>query len=297
MVGKLDIAELPSLSPPARLELTASVGVGLKPQYVSALMADPTKVDFAEVHAENYMIPGPRSDLLVDMSRNWPVSIHGVALSLGGEDPLDRIHLSRLKRLVDTVNPALFSEHVAWSRHGDTYFNDLLPVPYNRQSLTRLCDRVHEVQQYLGRQILLENPSSYVRFQSDTMHEADFLAELVHRTGCGVLLDINNLFVSAQNHGWTADDWLSRIQLDAVGEIHLAGHEETSDDSGNRVLIDTHGEEVSEPVWFLYSEFLALAGPRPTLIERDNNIPPLKDILQEVELAKFLMQTEADEVA
>lgn len=293
MAGKLDIAELPSLSPPTRLKLAASVGVGLKQQYVRALMANPTMVDFVEVHAENFMVPGPRNDLLIDVSRTWPLSLHGVALSLGGDDPLDRAHLSRLKHLVDMTKPALFSEHIAWSRHGGTYFNDLLPVPYNRQSLTRLCDRVYEVQNYLGRQMLLENPSSYVRFQSDTMHEADFLAELVHRTGCGLLLDINNLFVSAQNHGWMADDWLSRIQLDAVGQVHLAGHEEASDDCGNRVLVDTHGEEISEPVWFLFSEFLALAGPRPTLIERDNNIPPLEGLMQEVEMAKFLMQTEA----
>jgi len=297
MVGKLDTAELPSPSPTSRLKLAASVGVGLKQKHVRPLMANPTMVDFVEVHAENYMVPGPRHDLLMDVSRTWPLSLHGVALSLGGDDPLDRVHLAHLKRLVDTAKPVLFSEHIAWSRHGGTYFNDLLPVPYNRQSLIRLCDRVYEVQNYLGRQMLLENPSSYVRFQGDTMHEADFLAELVHRTGCGLLLDINNLFVSAQNHGWTADDWLSRIQLDAVGEVHLAGHEQSTDDNGNPVLIDTHGEEISEPVWFLYSEFLAQAGPRPTLIERDNNIPPFEDLQQEVELAKFLMQTEAGEEA
>ncbi|WP_417451586.1 DUF692 domain-containing protein [Kordiimonas sp.] len=296
MVGKLDIADLPSLPPNSRLELTPGVGVGLKHQYLSGLMANPTRVDFVEIHAENFMTPGAARELLLEASKQWPLSIHGVALSLGGNDPLDGAHLSRLKDLVDIAKPAIFSEHIAWCRHDGTYFNDLLPVPYNRQTLNRLCDRVYEVQQYLGRQILLENPSSYVRFQSDTMHEADFVAELVHRTGCGILLDLNNLYVSAQNHGWDTGDWLSRIQLDAVGEVHLAGHELSDDDIGHQVLIDTHGEEISGAVWFLYSEFLSAAGPRPTLIERDNNVPAIEDMLEEVALARFLMQSDMGKV-
>ncbi len=294
MAGKFAFAGTQPLSPTDRPELAAGVGVGLKQPHINALMADPTKVDFIEIHAENYMVPGPRSELLADISQIWPVSVHGVALSLGGDDPLDKLHLSRLKQLIETARPALVSEHIAWSSHDGTYFNDLLPIPYDKQSLTRLSHHVQEAQDYLGRQILLENPASYVRFQSDTMHEADFIAELVHHTGCGLLLDINNLFVSAHNHGWSIENWLSRIPLETVGELHLAGHEQTSDNGGNSLLVDTHGDKVSDVVWFLYCEFLAQAGPRPTLIERDNNIPPFDDILQEVGLAKRLMQTTSE---
>lgn len=292
MVGKLDIAGLPSPSPTCLLsELANGVGVSLKRQHYTALMANPTQVDFVEIHAENYMTRGQNIEILMDASKQWPISIHGVALSLGGNDPLDRTHLSHLKHLIDTVKPASFSEHIAWSRHGGKYYNDLLPIPYNKQSLERIRDRVDEVQQYLGRQILLENPSSYIRFRSDAIYEADFIAELVHRVNCGILLDINNLYISARNHGWDTKDWLSRIQLNHVGEIHLAGHEQSKDDDGNCLLIDTHGEDISKSVWDLYCEFLSVAGPRPTLIERDNNIPSLEELLKEVELASFLMES------
>lgn len=279
---------------PIQPELPFGVGVGLKRLHLAQLLANPDNVDFVEVHAENFMMGGVNHEMLVDVSQKWPVSIHGVALSLGGNEPLDKDHLARLKYLVDTIRPAAFSEHIAWSRHGGAYFNDLLPVPYNKPSLVRLCERVDEVQQYLGRRMLLENPATYVRFRSDAIFEADFIAELVHRTGCGILLDVNNLYVSTENHGWDAKDWLSRIQLDAVGEIHLAGHEASDDDDGGRVLVDTHGAEIVEGVWNLYSDVLAKAGPRPTLIERDNDIPPLDVLLQEVNFARFLTQSAAE---
>lgn len=290
MDGKPEKSGYPPL-PPIRSELPYGVGVGLKQRHLAQLMANPTRVDFVEVHAENFMMPGPKVEMLAEVSKTWPLSVHGVALSIGGDDPLDIIHLKRLKLLVDAVRPACFSEHIAWSRHAGTYFNDLLPVPYNKKSLDRLTDRVDHVQQYLGRQMLLENPSTYVRFSSDSIFEADFIAELVHRTGCGILLDINNLYVSAQNHGWDTKDWLSRIQHGAVGEVHLAGHEVINDEEGKTVYVDTHGGCVAEEVWLLYSDFLAFAGHRPTLIERDNNIPPIDTLLREVELAKLLIRS------
>jgi uncharacterized protein (UPF0276 family) len=245
-------------------------------------------VDFVEVHAENFMTSGPNIEALQEIAATWPVSVHGVALSVGGEDPLDRDHLTRLKALLEASRAVSFSEHIAWSRYGNTYFNDLLPVPYNKLILNRFWERVDEIQQFLGRQILLENPASYVRFASDTMHEADFIAELVHRSGCGILLDLNNLYVSAENHGWDARDWLSRIQLGAVGEVHLAGHEAREDDDGETVLVDTHGADVSEPVWALYRDFIRRAGPRATVIERDNNVPALEELLHEITCARAL---------
>ncbi|WCL54353.1 MNIO family bufferin maturase [Gimibacter soli] len=290
MAGKLDIAGPPAPSPANRRELAPGVGVGLKRPHLKQLLANPTSIDFVEVHAENFMLGGPNLEMLQDVARVWPVSVHGVALSLGGDDPLDRDHLARLRHLIDTVKPASFSEHIAWSRDDGIYLNDLLPIPYNRLTIDRMGESINEAQQYLGRRILLENPASYVRFRSDTLFEADFIAELVHRTGCGLLLDLNNLYVSARNHGWDMRDWLSRIQLGAVGEIHLAGHEQSLDEDGSPVLIDTHGDAVADAVWALYEDFLALAGPRPTLIERDNNIPPLAELLVEVDHARLLMR-------
>jgi uncharacterized protein (UPF0276 family) len=287
----------PTQCPPACNGLPHGVGVGLKRQYVTPLLADPTAVDFVEIHAENYLSGGRQVEVLQEIARRWPLSVHGIALSLGGEDPLDKQHLMRLTVLLETVKPASFSEHIAWSRHEGVYFGDLLPIPYNEASLAHLAARVDYTQQFLGHRMLLENPSSYVRFEADTMHEADFIAELVKRTGCGLLLDINNLHVSARNHGWDATDWLTRIPLDAVGEIHLAGHEATQDADGTPLLIDSHGDEIADPVWSLYSDFLMLAGPRATLIERDNNVPPLGQLLQEVNLAQLLLRASVPEGA
>ncbi len=269
--------------------LPIGVGIGLKREYLSELRTNSDSINFLEIHAENFMDNGPGLELLKDISKIWPISIHGVVLSLGGEDPLNQDHLEGLKFLIDTIQPASFSEHLAWSSHQGVYFNDLLPIPYNKRSLYHLADRINRVQQVLGRRMLIENPASYVRFESDTLPEADFIAELVHLTSCGLLLDVNNLYVSAQNHGWQTTDWLSRIPLEAVGEIHLAGHEPAEDDNGNPFFLDTHGMEVVEAVWALYNELLSMIGPRPTLIERDNNVPPLDSLLQEVAHAQRLI--------
>lgn len=272
-------------SGPAGLPL--GVGIGLKREHCQALLADPSPIDFVEVHAENFMSEGgPNLALLDRIAETWPLSIHGVALSLGGEAPLDREHLRRLRRLLDRARPTVFSEHLAWSSHDDVYFNDLLPVAYDTPTLLRVIDHIDLVQSYLGQSILLENPSTYIELAKCTWHEAEFLGEIARKTGCGLLLDLNNLYVSSQNHDWAIDDWLNRLPLDRVGEIHLAGHERTEDDAGFPLLIDSHGEPVSEPVLDLLAQVSALAGPRPVLIERDNNVPPLAELLREVETVR-----------
>lgn len=264
--------------------LPLGVGIGLKREHCQALLADPSPVDFVEVHAENFMSEGgPNLALLDRIAETWPLSIHGVALSLGGDAPLDREHLLRLRRLLDRAQPAAFSEHLAWSSHDGIYFNDLLPVAYDTATLKRVIDHVDLTQSYLGRPILLENPSTYVELARSTWHEAEFLGEIARKTGCGLLLDLNNLYISSQNHGWAVDDWLDRLPLDRVGEIHLAGHERVKDEAGDALLIDSHGDPVSEAVLDLLARVTALADPRPVLIERDNNVPPLAELLQEVD--------------
>lgn len=267
--------------------LPRGVGIGLKREHCLALLADPSPVAFVEIHAENFMSEGgPNLALLDRIAQTWPLSIHGVALSLGGEASLDREHLSRLRRLLMRAEPAMFSEHLAWSSHDGVYFNDLLPVAYDTPTLQRVIDHVDLAQSYLGRRILLENPATYIELAKSTWHEAEFLREIVRKTGCGLLLDLNNLYVSSQNHGWAKDDWLRRIPLEQVEEIHLAGHERIEDEAGATILIDSHGDPVSEAVFDLLAQVTSLIGPRPILIERDNNVPPLEDLLQEVELVR-----------
>lgn len=267
--------------------LPPGVGIGLKREHCKALLADPSPVDFVEIHAENFMSDGgPNLALLDRIAETWPLSIHGVGLSLGGEAPLDRAHLLRLRRLIDRAQPASFSEHLAWSSHDGNYFNDLLPVAYDTATLQRVINHVDEAQDFLGRQLLLENPSTYVELATSTWHEAEFLAEIARKTGCGLLLDLNNLYISSRNHGWAINDWLDRIPLDEVGEIHLAGHELVADEAGQPLLIDSHGDAVSAPVYDLLAQVTALGGHRPVLIERDNNVPPLAELLTEVETAR-----------
>lgn len=263
--------------------LPLGLGIGLKREHCQALLADPSPIDFVEIHAENFMSEGgPNLALLDRVAATWPLSIHGVALSLGGEAPIDREHLLRLRRLLDRAQPAVFSEHLAWSSHDGVYFNDLLPVAYDTATLKRVIEHIDLTQSYLGRRILLENPSTYVELATSTWHEAEFLGEIARKTGCGLLLDLNNLYVSSQNHGWAIDDWLDRLPLEQVGEIHLAGHELVEDEAGQSLLIDSHGDPVAEPVLDLLAQVTALAGARPVLIERDNNVPALDELLQEV---------------
>lgn len=249
-------------------------GVGYKPQHFEALLADPGPVAWLEIHAENYMGDGGRPIAqLRHLAERFPISVHGVGLSIGGEGRLDPEHLSRLKHLVGWLNPASFSEHLAWSTHEGAYLNDLLPLPYTEATLARVAAHIDEVQDTLGRRMLLENPSSYLAFAESTYAETEFLAEIARRTGCGLLLDVNNVFVSSVNQKCDPRDYLAAFPMSQVGEIHLGGHDEDRDDDGAPLLIDAHGSEVVDPVWALYAEVIAAHGPRPTLIEWDTDVP------------------------
>lgn len=249
-------------------------GTSLKHGHLPAILAGGRRPGFFEVHAENYMgAGGPPHDALANIRRDYPVSFHGVCMSIGGPQPLDKAHLGRFKVLVDRYEPALVSEHLAWSIHGTTYFNDLLPLPYTPATLARVADHIDEMQARIGRPILLENPSTYLLFPQSTMSETDFVRELSRRTGCGLLLDVNNVFVSATNHGYSAPDYLADFPLERIGEIHLAGHAEQADDEGDLLLIDSHDGPVSDAVWRLFDVVIGQCGPVPTLVEWDSNIP------------------------
>lgn len=249
-------------------------GVGYKPQHFDDILANPGSVRWLEIHAENYMGDGGRPlAQLRHLADRFAFSVHGVGLSIGGEGRLDPDHLARLKHLCGWLNPASFSEHLAWSTHDTDFLNDLLPLPYTESTLRRVADHIDEVQTTVGRRMLLENPSSYLAFEESTMSETDFLREIAKRTGCGLLLDVNNVFVSATNLGTDAMTYLRDFPVEHVGEIHLGGHDEDEDDHGAPLLIDSHGREVADPVWALYEATIEMAGPRPTLIEWDNDVP------------------------
>ena len=249
-------------------------GVGYKPQHFAQILDNPTPVGWLEIHAENYMGDGGRPlAQLRALAERFPISVHGVGLSIGGEGPLNTDHLARLKRLLGWLNPASFSEHLAWSTHGAEFLNDLLPLPYTNATLTRVCDHIDRVQSTLGRRMLLENPSSYLAFAESTWAEPDFLSEVARRTGCGLLLDVNNVFVSATNLGYDPRAYVDAYPTDLVGEIHLGGHDDDTDDHGAPLLIDSHGREVADPVWALLDHALAQTGPKPLLIEWDTDVP------------------------
>ncbi len=249
-------------------------GVGYKPQHYSDILKDQGPVDWLEIHAENYMGDGGRPlAQLRHLAERFPISVHGVGLSIGGEAPLDPNHLARLKYLVGWLNPASFSEHLAWSTHDSHFFNDLLPLPYTAKTLDQVARHIDQVQEAVGRQMLLENPSTYLAFAETEMSEIEFLAGVVKRTGCGLLLDVNNVFVSATNQQTDAVSYIDAFPMKHVGEIHLGGHDEDEDDHGAPLLIDSHGRDVVDPVWALYAHTIEVAGPRPTLIEWDNDVP------------------------
>ena len=257
-----------------RSHLPAAPGVGYKPQHFSDIIADARPVEWLEIHAENYMGDGGRPlAQLRHLSERFAVSVHGVGLSIGGEGRLDPDHLSRLGHMCDWLQPASFSEHLAWSTHDSHFLNDLLPLPYTQATLTRVADHIDEVQETLGRPMLLENPSSYLAFDESTYAEPEFLSEIARRTGCGLLLDVNNVFVSATNLGLDPRAYIDAFPLERVGEIHLGGHDEDHDDHGAPLLIDSHGQEVADPVWALLDYTLDRMGGRPLLIEWDANVP------------------------
>lgn len=252
----------------------ARAGVCLKPQHAAAILDGRPDVGFFEVHAENYMgAGGPPHRLLEAVRAGYPLSVHGVGLSIGGPEPLDRRHLARLCAVVGRYRPGLVSEHLAWSTHDGAYLNDLLPVPLTGATLERVAAHVCEVQDALGRQILIENPATYLTFSESTIPETAFLGRLAERTGCGLLLDVNNVRVSATNLGYDPVAYLDAFPIDRVGEIHLAGYDEEVDADGGRLLIDAHGSVVRDDVWPLFRHALSLTGPVPTLIEWDNDVP------------------------
>jgi len=254
--------------------ITGLAGTSLKHEHLPSILADDGQTGFFEGHAENYMgAGGPPHAALTRVRQDYPVSLHGVCMSIGGPRPLDKTHLARFKALVDRYEPTLVSEHLAWSTHETTYYNDLLPLPYTPATLARVAEHLDEVQTTLGRSILLENPSTYVVFSQSTMSETDFIRELVRSTGCGLLLDVNNVFVSATNHGSSALGYLADFPLEHVGEIHLAGHAEQVDDEGDRLLIDSHDGPVADAVWKLFDIVIERCGPVPTLVEWDSDIP------------------------
>jgi uncharacterized protein len=287
---------IPNPNPPIssatalRPTLPSRAGVSLKSQHFQQILDSAPAVGFFEVHAENYMVAGgPFHHYLERIHERYPLSIHGVGLSIGGQQPLDSEHLGRLARLLERYQPESFSEHLAWSSHGEVFLNDLLPIRYDAASLERVCAHVDQVQNTLKRQMLLENPATYLQFAGSTLDEASFIDEVVRRTGCGLLLDVNNIYVSCINHHWDARAYLRALPLEAVGEIHLAGFAEDQDAAGERLLIDSHGAAVDDAVWALYEDALHLLGPTPTLLERDNAVPALEVLVREALQAQALL--------
>lgn len=274
-----------------RHELPPAPGVGYKPQHFSDIFTAAGPVEWLEIHAENYMGDGGRPlAQLRHLAQRFPISVHGVGLSIGGEGPLDGDHLARLRHLCDWLQPASFSEHLAWSTHDADFLNDLLPLPYNATTLARVCAHVSQVQEVLGRRMLLENPSTYLAFAETDMDEVDFLTQIAARTGCGLLLDVNNVFVNCTNQARDPWDYIRRFPLHLVGEIHLGGHDAQTDDHGAPLLIDSHGAAVVDPVWALYGETIRLGGARPTLIEWDNDVPDWATLAAEAGLAAAILQ-------
>jgi uncharacterized protein len=270
-------------------------GTSFKHQHLAAIRAERQARGFFEVHAENYMgAGGPPHRALEAVRRDFPISLHGVCMSIGGERPLDEAHLARFRSLVERYEPALVSEHLAWSTHETTYFNDLLPLPYTEATLDRVCDHIDQLQHAIRRPMLLENPSTYVAFRDSTMSETDFIRSVVRRSGCGLLLDVNNVFVSAANHGFSTLDYLADFPLAEVGEIHLAGHAEQSDDEGDLLLIDSHDGPVADAVWKLFEIVISRRGPVPTLVEWDSRIPDWPILKAEAASAQTILDRHPD---
>lgn len=266
-------------------------GAGLKPEHYNDIFAAKPDIGFFEVHAENYMGAGGLPHRALTAVRNdYPLSVHGVGLSIGAERDLDKDHLTRLKGVIDRYQPGMVSEHLAWSTHDSVFLNDLLPLPYTKEVLDRVIEHVDQVQSFLGRTILVENPSTYVAFAQSEMEEVDFIREMQKRSGCGLLLDVNNVHVSAINQHYDPRAYLEQFPIEHVGEIHLGGHAEDSDDSGDTLLIDAHDREISDPVWLLYAYTLSRSGPRPTLVEWDNDVPDWPTLANECASADAILK-------
>lgn len=277
---------------PAGTGLPAQAGVGFKPRHFDELQADPMPPGFVEVHAENYMGAGgmPHAQLTA-LRERLPLSLHGVGLSLGSQAPPDRAHLDRLAKLIARYQPAAFSEHLAWSTHDGRFFNDLLPLSYDTQTLLRVCAHIDQVQERLKLWMLLENPSTYLEFQGSSYSEPDFIAAVVQRTGCALLLDVNNVYVSCHNNRHDPLAYLAALPMDAVQQVHLAGHAEERDpNGGDSLLIDHHGAPVADAVWALYAHALAMTGPVATLIEWDTHIPAYATLREQAQRADAILR-------
>ena len=279
-----------TVSPAQAPGLPLRAGLGLKTEHFTQVLETGPDIGFFEVHAENYMVAGgPFHHYLGLIREQYPLSLHGVGLSIGGEGALDRDHLTRLATLIERYQPQSFSEHLAWSSHGPVFLNDLLPLAYDATTLSRVCDHVDQVQSTLKRPMLLENPSTYLQFQRSTLDETDFISEVIGRTGCGLLLDVNNVYVSCINHQRDPLAYIDALPLHAVGEIHLAGFAEDTDSLGDRLLIDDHGAPIDNAVWQLYEHVLARTGPVATLIERDNQVPAFSVLQAEARQAQWYL--------
>ena len=279
-----------AVSPAQVPGLPYRAGLGLKTEHFTEVLETRPDIGFFEVHAENYMVAGgPFHHYLGLIRAQYPLSLHGVGLSIGGEGPLDREHLARLATLIERYQPQSFSEHLAWSSHGPVFLNDLLPLAYDASTLERVCEHVDQVQSTLKRPMLLENPSTYLQFQRSTLDETDFISEIVRRTGCGLLLDVNNVYVSCINHQRDPLAYIDALPWHAVGEIHLAGFAEDTDSLGDRLLIDDHGAPIDNAVWQLYAQVLARTGAVATLIERDNQVPAFSVLQTEARQAEWYL--------
>lgn len=270
-------------------------GVGLKPEHYRTIIDMSPDVGFFEVHAENFMgAGGPPHRYLSAIRERYPLSLHGVGLSIGADRPLDKDHLDRLKRLIGRYRPGLFSEHLAWSSHDMGFLNDLLPVPYTVETLKRVVEHIDQVQTVLGRRMLLENPSTYIAFAESTYAETDFIAEVVRRTGCGLLLDVNNVFVASTNQEWDPVAYIERYPLAHVREIHLAGNTREADEAERPLLIDTHDRPVENAVWDLFRLAVRLIGAVPTLIEWDAKVPAWPVLAREAEQAEAILFAQSE---
>lgn len=284
----MTLSSLQAVSQAQAPGLPRRAGLGLKHEHFLEVLETSPDIGFFEVHAENYMVAGgPFHHYLGLIREQYPLSLHGVGLSIGGEDPLDREHLARLAALIERYQPHSFSEHLAWSSHGPVFLNDLLPLAYDSATLQRVCEHVDQVQSTLKRPMLLENPSTYLQFQRSTLDETNFISEVIRRTGCGLLLDVNNVYVSCINHQRDPLAYLDALPLHAVGEIHLAGFAEDTDSLGDRLLIDDHGAPIDNAVWQLYEKVLTQVGSVATLIERDNQVPAFSVLLAEAQQAEW----------
>jgi uncharacterized protein (UPF0276 family) len=276
-------------SPHVSSLIPPQAGIGLRFQHHQGVLETQPDLPWMEVHTENYMGGGTPIRILEAIRRDTPISLHGVGLSLGSAEGIDPAHLERIRRVAGRIEPGLMSEHIAWTMVGGDYLGDLLPLPMTEEALDVVCRHVDQTQDYLKRRILVENPSTYVSFGNSTVPEWEFMATVAARTGCGILCDVNNIYVSAHNHGWDASAYLAALPVAAVGEIHLAGHSVRTLDDGSTLRIDDHGSRVSEAVWALYRQALARFGAVPTLIEWDNDVPPLEVLLDEASRAAGLI--------